>query len=113
MGWEDLPPEVPTWKHMPATAEALALVISHEGHIAKLEERIKVSDEHFKESVEMYMETINGLESRVKELEAELAECNGKLLAYKQDFPKAVSDLEQLRAERDRLVEKYNELLDV
>jgi len=41
MGWEDLPPEVPTWKHMPATAEALALVISHEGHIAKLEERVR------------------------------------------------------------------------
>ena len=41
MGWEDLPPEVPTWKHMPATSEALALVISHEGHIAKLEAQLK------------------------------------------------------------------------
>ena len=48
MGWEDLPPEVPTWKHMPATAEALALVISHEGHIAKLEESIKVLEDAVK-----------------------------------------------------------------
>ena len=122
MGWEDLPPEVPTWKHMPATAEALALVISHEGHIAKLEERIKVSDEHFKESVEMYMETINGLESRVRELEAELIKI-ALVIGSPKDahrLPETLTAMlssyrnrgEKAEAERDELKRAYDAILD-